>query len=190
MKNIINSSYDFSSLSYSLIDSQNNKYSEHSSFYENSYTLKSWIIRQVNLDDNSISQKFKSSEKNNILATDLSYMFYNCTSLISITGLSKINTSNVKKMEHMFENCSLLKQISDISKWDINCVIDISNMFQDCSSLKSLPDISNWNTNQIENISEIFSNCSSLISLPDISKWNTSNVSDMNRSFYNCSKLP
>ena len=65
------------------------------------------------------------------------YIFYGCSSLLSITGLSNINTSNVIFMNDMFEGCSLLEKINDISKWDINKVKDISNMFSGCSSLKS-----------------------------------------------------
>ena len=43
-----------------------------------------------------------------ILATDLRNMFYGCSSLLSITGLSKIKTSNAINMEHMFEDCTLI----------------------------------------------------------------------------------
>ena len=53
---------------------------------------------------------------------------------------------NVKDMSSMFNECSSLLSLPDISKLNIENVIDISNMLYRCSSLSSLPDISKWNT--------------------------------------------
>ena len=92
-------------------------------------------------------------------------------------------------MSEIFYNCRSLLSLPDISKWNTNNVEDISSMFYNCSSLSSLPDISKWKTNNVKNMSEIFSNCSSLSSLPDISKWNTKNVINMSKIFYDCSSL-
>ena len=92
-------------------------------------------------------------------------------------------------MSEIFYNCLSLLSLPDISKWNTNNVEDMSGMFSDCSSLLSLPDISKWNTNNVKNMSEIFSHCSSLSSLPDISKWNTNNVEDMSNMFDNCPLL-
>jgi len=100
---IINLSHDFLSSSYSLIKSPNYNFIDYSSFYKNSFSLKSWKIKRMNINENeSKNRKYK---KDKILARDLSYMFYGCSSLLSIRGLSKINTSNVRKMKHMFEDC-------------------------------------------------------------------------------------
>ena len=146
----------FLSSSYSSIESQNNYYIEHSSFSENSFSFKSWKIKGINIKENESKKiKFKKDE---IIVIDLRYIFYECSLLLSIIGLSKINTSNVKKMKHMLEDCSLLKKVFDISQWDTNKVKDISCMFAGCSSLKSLPDISNWNTEQFEYIEQLFQN--------------------------------
>jgi len=122
-------------------------------------------------------------------ATNMSYMFYNCSSLISLPDISKWNTSNVIGMSWMFYNCSLLISLPDISKWNTNNVTYMSRMFYNCSSLISLPDISKWNTNYVTNMDYMFYNCTSLISLPDIEIWNTSNVFNMSYIFYNCSSL-
>ena len=146
----INLSDEFLSSSNSSIESQNNNYIQYSSFYDNSFSFKSWKIKRMNINENE-PKKF-IIKNDYILAKDMRYMFYKCSSLLSITGLSKINTSTVIYMNHIFEDCSLLKKISNISKWDINKVKDISSMFSGCSSLKSLPDLSKWNTNQVENI--------------------------------------
>ena len=41
-------------------------------------------------------------------------------------------------------NCSSLISISDISKWKPICLLTFKGIFKGCSSLISLPDISNW----------------------------------------------
>ena len=83
----------------------------------------------------------------------------------------KINyNACLKDMSYMFYECSSLISLPDISKWNTNNIENMSYMFYECSSLISLPDISKWNTNNIESMSYMFYGCSSLISLPDISK--------------------
>ena len=120
---------------------------------------------------------------------DMSFMFYKCSSLLSLPDISKWNTSNVTNMNHMFSQCSSLTSLPNISKWNISNVTDMSYMFSDCSSLMSLPDISKWNTSNVIDMSNMFSDCSSLLSLPDISGWNTSNVIYMHFMFSECSSL-
>ena len=117
--------------------------------------------------------------KNNILniklegineITDMSNMFYGCTSLISLPDISKLNTNNVTNMKSMLEGCSSLSTLPDISKWNTYNVTNMYSIFEGCSSLSSLPDISKWNTNNVTYMCYIFKGCSSLSSLPDISK--------------------
>ena len=93
---------------------------------------------------------------------------------------------NVNNISYMFYECSSLSSLADISKWNISNVTDISHMLYQCSKLKYLPDISKLNTFNVNNMSYIFYECSSLSSLPDISKWNISNVNNMSDMFYNC----
>ena len=110
MNSIINLSQYFLSASYSKIEllNSNNDF-EYNLLSEISFILNFSGIKGY-LD--------------NIIATDLSYMFYGCSSLLSITGLSKINTSNVTNLSYMFGNCSLLENICDISNWDTKMLID------------------------------------------------------------------
>ena len=80
---------------------------------KNSLTNKSSIMP-------SFLKKLKSKsddyENKNIKSLDLCYMFYGCSSLLNVSGLSKINVSNVVDLSHMFENCSKLQKIEDISQ--------------------------------------------------------------------------
>ena len=64
---------------------------------------------------------------------------------------------NINNMSNMFYECSSLLSLSDISKWNTNNIIDMGHMFDGCSSLSSLPDISKWNINKffVINLSKI-----------------------------------
>ena len=135
-------------------------------------------IKYINLSN------FNTSNANN-----MSYMFNNCASLNSLTGISKWNTTNVKDMNSMFKECYSLNSLPDISKWDTSNVDDMSYMFWGCASLNSLPDISKWNTSNVKDMNWMFYWCESLKFLPDISNWNTSNVNEMLGMFFNCKSL-
>ena len=74
---------------------------------------------------------------------------------------------DVNNLSYMFKECSSLIELPDISKLDTNNVTDMSLMFSQCSSLSSLPDISKWNTNNVTNMKAMFELCSSLTELPD-----------------------
>ena len=116
----------------------------------------------------------------------MSYMFYNCSRLKSLNGISKINTNNVNDISYMFYNCNSLEKLPDISKWKTGNVTNISNMFFNCNSLTEFPDISDWETNKIYDMSYLFSKCSLLTKIPDISKWDTSNLRIINDMFPGC----
>ena len=126
---------------------------------------------------------------------NLSYMFYNCNCLISLTDNIKTNVSihylqiYSTNLKFMFFRCSSLISLPDISKWDTSNVNYMAYMFFGCSSLISLPDLSKLDTSNVNNMNGMFYECYSLISLPDISKWDTSNVNDMKYMFYKCSSL-
>ena len=91
--------------------------------------------------------------------------------------------NDIIDMSYMFCGCNSLISLSDISRLDTSKVEDMGGLFSHCSSLKSLPDISGLNTSNVEFFGFMFTGCYSLISLPDISKWNTSNIKNMNNMF-------
>ena len=121
--------------------------------------------------------------------TDMSYLFYGCSSLSKFSGISEWDTKNVINMSYIFSSCKSLEKLPDISKWNTNNVKDMNHIFNRCSSLKELPDISKWNTNNVKDIGGIFNSCSSLKKLPDISKWNTNNITVMSNLFNGCKSL-
>ena len=153
---------------------------------EEEYELCSYLDKK---EIKSNGDTFKIILKGINNSKDLSGMFEDCSSLLSLPDISNWNTSEVTNMSNMFSYCRSLISLPNISHWEISNVTDMNKIFFFCSSLKSLPDISIWNTSNVTDMSEMFSYCLSLKTLPDISNWNTSRVTDMNKMFYYCSSL-
>ena len=90
-------------------------------------------------------------------------MFENCFKLKSITGLEKLNTSNVTKMDFMFANCKALTEL-DLSTFNTSNVTRMFFMFAGCDALTKL-DLSSFNTSKVTYMESMFENCSKLSSL-------------------------
>ena len=118
-------------------------------------------------------------------ATDMSNMFYRCSSLTSL-DVSHFNTAKVKDMCDMFYSCSSLTSL-DVTHFNTANVTDMSYMFSGCSKLTSL-DVTNFNTMNVTNMESMFYNCSALTSL-DVTKFDTRNVTNMGYMFYSYSSL-
>ena len=210
-----------------LIDNEKNIKIFGTNFIENNKNIWKIIINneEKELCEYIDIQNIINSENLNILelklkqikpVQNISYMFSGCKQLFSITGLSNLNTSNIKSLNNFFFGCSSLSFIPDISNWDTSNVIDMGDLFSGCSLITSLPEISKWNTCKVQNMSYMFSGCQlinyipdisildtskvtnfsymfhwckSLSILPDISKWDTGNIIDMSWMFSDCSSL-
>ena len=121
-----------------------------------------------------------SSEK------DLSYMFYNCTNLSSITCTSSY-MRYIKSMKGMFYNCISLVSVSfsSFSGYSSYYYVDFSYMFYNCKSFNTSI---NFNNYRASDTSQMFYNCISLGSFnyyPD----NTYNPINMTKMFYNCTSI-
>ena len=111
-------------------------------------------------------------------ATDMSYMFYNCK---NITTISPIDTSNATNMERMFAYCS---QLTTIPTLDTSNVSNMSHMFDGCTDkLQSIPSL---DTSNVTTMNGMFSSCRKLQSIPNL---NTSNVDNMSEMFGYCYEL-
>ena len=118
--------------------------------------------------------------------TDMSDMFFCCSSLIKIEFIS-IDTSKVNNMSYMFYSCSSLEYL-DLSCFDTSNVEDMGGMFDDCYKLKEIKGINNIYTPKVTDMWEMFNYCKSLEYL-DLSNFDTSNVKNMKYMFHGCSKL-
>ena len=125
------------------------------------------------------------SSFNTSKATNMWGMFVDCQSLTKL-DLSSFNTSKVTNMSYMFQSCSSLTSL-DLSSFNTSQVTDMKSMFYNCSSLKTII-LSSFNTSKVTNLSGLFMLCSNLENV-DLSKFNTSNVTTMNGMFYNCQSL-
>ena len=117
--------------------------------------------------------------------TNMSYMFFNCSSLTSL-DVTHFNTAKVTNMNRLFSYCSSLTSL-DVTHFNTAKVTNMNRLFSYCSSLTSL-DVTHFNTAKVTNMNRLFSYCSSLTSL-DVTYFNTANVTDMNNMFYKCSAL-
>ena len=138
-----------------------------------------WFIQCINL--NKIENIGRLDTKD---TTDMSYMFYNCTSLksLDVTSLdvSNFNISNVTDIGGMFYYCSSLTSI-DVSSFNTSNVINMGGMFNFCRKLEQL-DLSNFDTSKVTNMSWMFNECNALTQL-NLAGFNTSNVTDMSYMF-------
>ena len=180
-----------------------NKGDEKVRIFSANFVLNNWDSCQIICEDKEYPlteyfdlKNYKSNDK--ILEIklkiirdmkDISFMFSDCSSLISISKLLTWNTDNIISMKGMFAGCSSLVSLPDLSLIKTNKVRNFRGIFAGCESLVSLPNISKWNTDSVTDMQYMFNNCYSLKTLPDISRWNTSNVTDMRYMFCNCRSL-
>lgn len=136
------------------------------------------------------------------LATDLSFMFYNASSInsdlsgwivTSVTDMSGMfygarsfnsdlsnwNVSNVTDMSNMFNGA--LSFNGDLSIWDVSSVTNTNSMFMDATAFNS--DLSNWVLGNDSNMSYMFSGAQNFNG--NLSSWNVSNVFTMSYMFFN-----
>ena len=121
--------------------------------------------------------------------TDMSYMFYGCTQLYDLINLYYWDTSKVNDMNHMFYQCQSITFLNGIMKWNISNVKDMSYMFYECIKLKALPYIGHWNIANVTKMNYMFSGCSSLSILCGIKKWNISKLTEKEDMFNECPKI-
>ena len=125
------------------------------------------------------------SNFNTFFVRNMNVMFDSCISLTSL-NLSNFNTTNVKYMSGMFCYCSSLTNLN-LYNFNTSNVVSMDAMFDSCISLTSL-NLSSFNTTRVENMNHMFCYCSSLTSL-NLSSFNTTRVAYMNQMFYYCSSL-
>ena len=109
---------------------RNNKYNCYLIINGEQRELCDYLIKsKIKIENNQL--KIKLIEIKHI--TNMSWMFCNCRSLVSLPDISKWNTANVINMSRMFYNCSSLKSFPDISKWKLNKLIYKYDMFKGCN---------------------------------------------------------
>lgn len=111
--------------------------------------------------------------------TDMSYMFFYCTSISNI-DVSRWNVGNVTFMQGMFYGCTSLKSLN-IEGWNTSSVSDMTNLFNGCNSLTFL-NVNNWDVSNVASVSGMFDGTLSLKSI-NLSNWDTHSIKDMSFFF-------
>lgn len=118
-------------------------------------------------------------------------LFEGFSGVTNISGLDKLNTSNITKFQSVFKDCSSLKEV-DISSFDLSKVRYLNSLFYGCSSLESFKLPNNINTSQnsynMVYVSDIFSKCSSIKEI-DLRGLPGKNIYIFGSSFNECSML-
>ena len=105
--------------------------------------------------------------------TDMSYTFYNCTSLTAAPTIP----NSVTNMFYTFYNCTSLTTAPTIP----NSVTNMNSTFEGCSSLAAAPTI----PNSVTKMTNTFWGCTSLTTAPAI----PDSVTKMNYTFAGCTYL-
>ena len=109
--------------------------------------------------------------------TNMSSMFRDCKSLITIPQL---DTSNVTDMSYMFSGCRALTTIPQL---DTSKVTNMTYMFYECKPLTTIPLL---DTSNVTNMYYMFNGCTSLIEIPQL---DTSSVTNITNIVYSCPSL-
>lgn len=106
--------------------------------------------------------------------TDMSNMFYNCTSFNS--NISNWDVSNVTNMQSMFQGATSFNQ--DIGSWNTSNVTSMSSMFSGATSFNQ--DLSSWDVSKVTDMVTMFwgTNFNQ-----NLSKWDVSQVIYANQMF-------
>ena len=118
--------------------------------------------------------------------TDMSSMFYGCSSITSL-DLSHFNTAKVKNMGGLFRDCSGLKSVN-LSGFITASVSYMNQMFYGCSNLTSL-DLSSFNTRVVVFSNGMFMNCNNLVTIYASDKWSTQYTMAHSGMFTGCTSL-
>lgn len=122
---------------------------------------------------------------------DSSNMFYNCSELISVTGLG-FDTSKVTNMSQMFMMGGLTKgklaDISELEKWDTSKVTLMYNLFSKQNILVDFDPLLNWDTSKVTDMGGMFDECMSMDGTftSRLVNWKTTNVTNMESMFQVC----
>ena len=98
----------------------------------------------------------------NARPTSTRQWFTMMSKLTSITGLTYLNTENVKNMSYMFNECKKLTNL-DLSNFNTAKVTTMLNMFYGCTNLMAIYAGDGWTTNAVTSSTNMFYACTKLV---------------------------
>ena len=149
----------------------------------NTYPAWGTSINELNVTKVVFDESFKNARP-----TTCYCWFRDFTNLTNLSGLENLNTIDVTNMSRMFYNCSSLTSL-DLRGCKTANVTDMSYMFYNCSNITWL-DLSSFNTANVTNIEYMFCSCSQLTTiLVDADLWNIENVTSSSNMLVSCSAI-
>lgn len=119
-------------------------------------------------------------------STDLSYMFYGCTYLDTVSSDIFSNNTQATSFEGVFFGCKKLATIpSDIFSANVNAT-DFSEAFYYCTTLSSIPENLFASNVNATSFNATFYSCWGLTAIPEGLFANNTAVTDFSSTFDNC----
>lgn len=178
-------------------------------------TITMSLLESVTVYSGTYNGTFAFSNQNNlasvrligttVITTSSSFMFQNCSKLITVGPLRFSTTTPVTDMANMFATCSLLanapaiintgsvtttanmfsgcRALNTVPKYLFPSLINASNMFLNCNALTEIPAI---NFASVTNAANMFDGCIKLVKVPAM---NFSAATSLSATFRNCSSL-
>lgn len=108
--------------------------------------------------------------------------FYFGDSILRITNIDNLDTTDATNMKSMFEGCLNLENI-DVSKFNTKNVEDMQSMFSKCELVTDLA-TSSFITKNVKTMASMFNGCINL-STVNVDSFDTSSVTDFSSMFLN-----
>ena len=114
-------------------------------------------------------------------------LFYNCKTLTSLRA-NNWDTSQVRSMDYIFAFCSELKSLN-LASWDVSECESLEGLFCHCLNMTTTGDLSSWDVSSANSLSYLFDSCTKLRNVGDLSHWDVSGVRDLSYMFNICNRL-
>lgn len=166
-------------------------------------SMKEWFSGMANLTTfNAAAIASNARCIDTTLVTDMSYLFNGCTSLLTTSASSNLqtfvnylDTRNVRTMRGMFSGCTGITQLS-VTNMRTFWLEDATNMFSGCNKLESLTfratnaayHTTLFTTERVKAFTGMFSGCSKLSSL-DLGYFSTNSATAMRNMFEGCTSM-
>ena len=118
-----------------------------------------WVKDSINAN---VTKVVFTSSFADALPTTTYRWFYQMSDLQSIEGINNLNTSEVTDMTYMFYQCSSLTSL-DLSSFNTSRVTSMEFMFKGCSNLQTIYAGDGWSTTAVRADIWMFKGCTSLV---------------------------
>lgn len=124
-------------------------------------------------------------------ATNMSYMFYGCTQLESLTLGENFSTANVTDMSYMLGGSCFINALLAVLDHDGFTTENVTNMSGMFSGIQgtNLLSLEKFNTAKVTNMNNMFDGCSSLTTIVVGFDWTTAAVTTSTNMFRDCTQL-